>query len=290
MRHLLLVGPSPVNSKASGCAVESFYHLTCICHGSQREGKCMSELQFQSEPVSAWLSMLDHPQEELRRQAAAKLLEIGAAIAEVLPGLTGTLSQANHGQRARAAQVLGDLGTKMLAALPTMRAALRNIVVSDSDADVRTSAAQALALLGPDSQGTVSALVAALKDPLPFVRLSAAHGLAEQGVKARDAVPALTHVMLYDTAPRVRLETAVALWRIDRRAVRVLPVLIQALDDADEAQCWVAADCLGDMGAEAHEAVPALQALLRRPPHSGLIRMSVGLALQRINPEAEDCM
>ena len=48
-------------------------------------------LLYQSEPVSAWLSLLEHPEEEQRRRAAEKLLEISAAIASVLPALSGVL-------------------------------------------------------------------------------------------------------------------------------------------------------------------------------------------------------
>jgi HEAT repeat protein len=243
-------------------------------------------LQYQSEPVSAWLALLDDPEEERRSQAAQKLLEVSAAIAEVLPALSGVLRNAAPPVRARAATVLGDLGTKMLATLPSVRSALRSIILTDSDEDVRTSALQALALLGPDSQGNVGSLMTALKDSLPEVRLSAAHALGEHGSKARDAVPALTTALLHDTSSRVRLEAAVAIWRIDRRSVRVLPMLIQALEDRDEVRRWIAADCLGDMGAEAREAIPALQQLLRTPFRSRLIRMSIALALQRIDPDA----
>src|SRR5438270_9055602 len=93
-------------------------------------------LLYQSEPVSAWLSLLDHPEEEQRRHAAQKLVEISAAIAAVLPALSGVLKNPDRAVRVRAATVLGDLGTKMLATLPSLRAALRTIVLTDSDEEV----------------------------------------------------------------------------------------------------------------------------------------------------------
>jgi HEAT repeat protein len=242
-------------------------------------------LQYQSEPVSAWLSLLEHPEEEQRRRAAEKLLEISAAIASVLPALSGVLRNPDCDARARAAAALGDLGGKMLASIPTLRNALRAIVLTDSDENVRTSAIQSLTRIGPEAQTDVPSLVNSLKDDLPFVRLSAAAGLSELGSKAKAAVPALTSVAFYDASPRVRLEAAVAIWRIDRRAVRILPVLLKALQDPDEVSRWIAADCLGDIGAEAREAVPALQDTLKGNFRSRLIRMSIEFALQRIDAE-----
>jgi HEAT repeat protein len=245
-----------------------------------------ADLLYQSEPVSAWLSLLDHPEEEERRRAAEKLLEISAAIASVLPALGGVLRNPDSGVRARAATALGDLGAKMLAAMPTLRDALRTIVLTDNEENVRTCAIQSLTRIGPEAYTDVPSLVESLKDDLPYVRMSAANGLGELGSKAKPAVSALTSIAFYDPSPRVRLEAAVAIWRIDRLAVRVMPVLVSALKDPDEVSRWIAADCLGEMGAEAREAVPALQDALKGNFRSRLIRMSIELALQRINPEA----
>jgi HEAT repeat protein len=220
-------------------------------------------LQYQSEPVSAWLSLLEHPQEEQRQRAAEQLLEISAAIVAVLPALSGVLRNPDREVRARSVTALGDLGAKMLAVIPNLRQALRTIVLTDSDEEVRTSALRSLARIGPEAQSDVASLINSLKDEFPFVRLSAASGLGELRARARDAVPALTTLSLHDPSPRVRLEAAVAIWRIDRRTGRVLPVLIEALKTGDEVSRWIAADCLGEMGTEAHEAVTALQEALR---------------------------
>jgi HEAT repeat protein len=241
-------------------------------------------LRYQSEPVSAWLSLLDHPEEQQRRRASEKLLEISTAISAVLPALSSVLKDLDTSVRARAATSLGELGSKMLSAVPTLRTALRRIVLTDNDEMVRVNALQSLARIGPESQGDVPSLLTSLQDELPYVRLSAANALAEMGPRAIDALPALTAVALRDPVPRVRLEAAVALWRIDRRSVRVIPVLMEALEDPDEVSRWIAADCLGDIGAEAREAVPALQAALRGEFRSRLIKMSIELALQRIDP------
>jgi HEAT repeat protein len=91
---------------------------------------------------------------------------------------------------------------------------------------------------------------------------------------------------VYDPDPRVRLEAAVALWRIDRSAGKVVPTLIKALRAEDELLRWIAADCLGDIGPEAADAVPTLLAALRENFKLGMIRLGVALALQRIDPVA----
>jgi HEAT repeat protein len=224
----------------------------------------------------------------MRRHAAQKLLDVSAVIAEVLPALSGVLQNADRSARSRAAAVVGDLGMKMLATLPSLRAALRTMILTDSDEEVRSTALQALAHLSADTHRSVEALVASLKDPLPYVRMNAAHALGQLGHKAINALPTLTTVLLYDPAPRVKLEAAVAVWRIDRRVVRALPVLIETLQQPDEVSCWVAADCLGEIGPEAAAAIPALQELLQRPFRSRLIHMSIALALERIDPAAAE--
>jgi HEAT repeat protein len=100
-------------------------------------------------------------------------------------------------------------------------------------------------------------------------------------------MPALIHTALWDEDPAVRLEAAVALWKIDRTGPLVIPALIKALADDNELICWIAADCLGQIGSEAREAVRALQQALRRPFKMALIRRGVALALERIDPHAE---
>jgi hypothetical protein len=76
-------------------------------------------------------------------------------------------------------------------------------------------------------------------------------------------------------------------WTIDRNKLPlVLEVLTRALGEDNELVCWVAADCLGQMGPEAREAIPALRQALRRPFKIGLIGKGVALALRRIDPQA----
>jgi HEAT repeat protein len=72
------------------------------------------------------------------------------------------------------------------------------------------------------------------------------------------------------------------LYKIDRQADKILPMLIKALQDADEVRRWIAADCLGEIGPAAREAIPALREALQKEFRSTLVRTSVELALQKI--------
>lgn len=248
--------------------------------------KLNEALTYRGQPLSAWVRLLEHADEAERRRAVTGLAEIGAALAAVLPALSGALKDASAATRAQVATALGELGAEAMWLLPGVRASLRSHVLTDRDESVRTAALQALVQLGPEARTQVPALIDTLKDQLPYVRLSAAHALSQLGAEAKPAIPALTGVALHDTDSRVRLEAAVAIWHIDKRPGRVVPVLIEALRDADEVHRWIAADCLGEIGPDAAEAVTALQDALRTQYNSRLIHMSIALALERIDPRA----
>src|SRR5262249_26028639 len=118
-------------------------------------------------------------------------------------------------------------------------------------------------------------------------RFHAAVALGDLGPEARPAVAALTHAALWDEDPAVRVEAAMALWKIDRnKGPLVTHALIKALGDDNEVICWIAADCLAQMGPHAREAVPALRQALRRPFKITLIGAGVALALHRVDPQA----
>jgi HEAT repeat protein len=92
----------------------------------------------------------------------------------------------------------------------------------------------------------------------------------------------LIHAALWDEDPAVRLVAAMALWKIDRKGPLVVPALVRALDDANELICWIAVECLGQMGPAARDAVPALERTLQRNFRISLIKTGVKFALERI--------
>src|SRR5262249_1513076 len=159
--------------------------------------------------------------------------------------------------------------------LPSLLAALEEAALHDGDDGVRAEAVRALLRAGPQPATEVGPLIDALHSEVDIVRFHAAAALGDFGPDGRPAVPALIHASLWDEEPAVRVGAAVALWKIDRKGPLVLHVLTKALDDVNELICWVAADCLGQMGPAAREAAPALRQALRRDFRLSLIKAAV---------------
>ena len=167
--------------------------------------------------------------------------------------------------------------------VPLIRTALKERAQVETDEVTRAESVEALTRhIDSAALAPLAGLVESLRDPLPAVRASAAAVLAELGPGARDASSALIQAALRDTEPRVRVQAAVAVWHVERRTQVALPILIAGLESTDEYLRWIAADCLGEIGAEAHEALPALHAALNEPSQPPMIRRSLKLAVDRI--------
>jgi HEAT repeat protein len=112
-------------------------------------------------------------------------------------------------------------------------------------------------------------------------RAIAVLGLGHLGEAAADAIPDLQRA-LHDKNPAVRLYAAQALWRVQGKPDQALPVLAAGLKD--EAAPDLAAMLLGEMGAAASPAVPALGELTRHK--NEYVRAQAMYALGRIGPAA----
>jgi HEAT repeat protein len=238
----------------------------------------------QDPPLADWLTALSHdspfegPQASIGRPGTPPPL---AAVS----GLLSLLSDADRDVRLRAVRALGDLAAEVRWVLPALRAALGEAALHDGDDGIRVEAVRALLRAGPQPATEVGALVDALHSEVDVVRFHAAVTLGDYGPDSQPAVPALIHASLWDEEPAVRVGAAVALWKIDRRDPLVLRVLTRALEDANELVCWVATECLGQMGPAAREAVPALRHALQRDFRFALIKTGLRLALERIDPQ-----
>jgi HEAT repeat protein len=190
--------------------------------------------------------------------------------------------------RLRTVMGLGDLAGAVRQVLPVLRAALREAAHNDGDDGVRAEAVRALLRAGPQAATELDGLVHALHSDLDVERFHAASALGDFGPAGRSGVPALIHASIWDEDPAVRVEAAMALWKIDPvpRVPLVLHVLIRALNDANELICWIAVECLGQMGPAAREAEPALRQALQRDFKISLIKTGVGCALERISAQA----
>jgi HEAT repeat protein len=165
---------------------------------------------------------------------------------------------------------------------------LKETALNDADDGVRAEAVRAMLRAGPQPATEVGALVDALHSDLDVVRFHAAVALEDLAPASRPALPDLIHASLWDEDPAVRVGAAMALWKIDpeNKGPLVVDVLVKALDDPNEMFCWMATDFLGQMGAAAARAIPALRHALERDFKIALIKTGVRLALERIEAQA----
>jgi HEAT repeat protein len=164
-------------------------------------------------------------------------------------------------------------------------------LMQSEDIVQRQGAVLALAKFGPPA---VPALSHALGDKqLVNVRLWAAHALGKIGAKAKGAVPKL-ETALKDPSGLVRVEAALALWRIDQHKEAV-PALTRELKDAGPEVRSGAAEKLGVIGPPAKAAVPGLVEGLKDPGVTIIgrpsgdepvpVREFMGRALKKVDPD-----
>jgi HEAT repeat protein len=125
---------------------------------------------------------------------------------------------------------------------------------------VRREIVWALGQFGPETwKAAVPALVLALGDPDRKVCQGAIHSLGMMGRAAEPAIPALmVHVRNSHF-----LFSRLAAWALARIGPAAVPALVETLWAKDLFVRYEAMWSLGQMGAEARHAVPALRALLR---------------------------
>jgi len=216
-----------------------------------------------------------------RSAAVEAVRDVGPPAAEAaLEPLRKRLKEAKAGERFPLVQALGRLGE---AARPALADLLP--LAETKDPVERFVARQALARIRPDDASFK--LVADLLADAPEVRSPVARFLAEAGPKAAAAAPALRKAM-EDPEPLVRLDAAVALWRIARDE-KALPVALAVLDDPTPATRFTAALEIGHrFASEGKAAVPALRALLWDDAQD--VRTEAASALGRIGPAAKDAV
>ena len=245
------------------------------------------ERLVQDPPLADWLVALSHDSPFERPQASRARGGASPPLAAA-PSLLSLMKDSDGDVRRRAVAALGNLGEEVRRVLPALCAALKEAALNDGDDGVRAEAVRALLRAGSQPATEVGALADAPHSDIDVVRFHAAIALGDLGPAGRPAVPALIHASLWDEEPAVRVEAAMALWKIDDKGPLVLHVLIKALDDANELICWIAAECLGQMGPAARDALPALRRALQRDFRISLIKTGVILALERIDPQVTD--
>jgi HEAT repeat protein len=202
--------------------------------------------------IRAEADLLGDADEEVQAEATAALIAVGPGSDSTVPIMIGVLARdPNASARVHAAQVLGALGQRSRAAIPTVIGAL-----SDSSASVRLVAVNALGRIGlPADQLRIVARVST--DSVPAVRAAAVEALIALHAPA-ETLRAIGERAAQDPDAVVRVEAAYALASSGSPA-RVVPRLVTALDDVDPLVRAAAATVLGRLGPEASSAMVALE-------------------------------
>lgn len=224
---------------------------------------------------------LKHAREPARVHAANALGKIAPDGEAVVPALVAALKDKEKKVRSAAARALGKLGPSAHSAAGPLAHMLR-----DHEFQVRRSAVVALGKIGADPNEVVPhliwalgdchwkvrsdasqalggigtpaapALIAALKDDNPLIRMHAADALGRIEPGPKGAIAPLVELTV-DLYSRVRCRAAIALMRLGE-VDRGCPLLVRILKHRETMVRRAAAEGLAAMGSKAKPALPAL--------------------------------
>lgn len=202
-----------------------------------------------------------------RVQTAAALVELGAAVVEVLPQLEQGLGSEDSEFRLNATLALADIGARAVDAVP----ALIDLLQNDADARVRTAAALALGCISAATREPIAVqqLIQGLKDEDARVRYHAAHTLDKMVAGAGEALPALIETALTDPTFGIRRMIAFNMGNAGEASMGAIPTLIEGTSSPDERKRWWSSYiiwCISSGTGEAvKDAVPALKQAMQDP-------------------------
>ncbi len=147
--------------------------------------------------VPALLKAASEPDPRVRARALDILGDIGLAAADAVPDLTGRLDDEVEDPRRRAAEALGTAGQQSAQAAGSLGEAL----ASDPSGEVRRNAALSLARLGPRAAAAVPALARGMMDENHYVRGFSVYALSRIGTpEAAQALVKHLQTMRWDWA------------------------------------------------------------------------------------------
>jgi HEAT repeat protein/S1-C subfamily serine protease len=202
------------------------------------------------------------------------------AEASDVASLIKSLESPEPPKRARAAEVLGEVGADAKAAVPHLVKLLK-----DKDESVRKNSVQAIVQIGSLTQGDLPGVVDAIKDPNPDIKVSAITAIQLMGPEADIAIPSLIEA-LHDPQTPVRLHAAKALGAMTATAKAAIPTLAKVLEaDKSPDVRAEAVLALSKMGPDARVALPSLEAALKDPNLD--VRLGILSAIESIGPDAK---
>lgn len=221
--------------------------------------------------------------EQSAAESSRALIRIGAPS---IPGIEGGLNSRDASVRELSSRLLREF---------TSASSIKPLIAATRDdaAPVRKEAALSLGSILNSSKSlsfneqravAFPPLLQLTEDKHFQVRAAAFGALAQLGKSSAQVLAAL-HRGLDDSEPLARLEAAKSLWALHQNPATFVPALTKILGTSER---WQAAYALGEMGACASAAIPALARLLReeRVPRPFRTPPSAAFALGKIGSSA----
>jgi HEAT repeat protein len=264
--------------------------VVAVANGNAKAQLDKAENVFEGKPLTDWIKALEDKKPQARIQAATALGRMGFKARPAVPALierfkdeddmvcqAAAVAMGRIADVADLIRVLGDKDVRVRRwgafAIGDLRRSLGGLHPADYSVGFTRDK------LRNDLKAAVPALVEALQDKNDAVRAEVVSALGAIGPPAKEAVPKIT-ALLEDPNKLIRRTAALALWWIDSQAKVAVPILIEGLEDkgADLIDRQACVYVLGEIGAQAEAAVPALIGLLRGIQKSTRTETSVELS------------
>ncbi|MEX2218896.1 MAG: HEAT repeat domain-containing protein [Phycisphaerales bacterium] len=204
----------------------------------------------------------------------------------VIPGLIRVLRAEDAVLRRTASSALSGMAFERDAApfgphLPEVLAAMLR-ALDDPEPQVRMHAYSAIGQMRDGAGAALPTLIEQTRHDDPIRRRQAIRCLQNLGPHAAPALPALQEALTHADA-QTRMSAALALGALGERAWVAVPRLTEGLDDRSEYVAMYCARALGEIGPGAAAAMPRLRAAVAQDPEafSGYGRMAIDLIRPR---------
>lgn len=271
----------PAGGISTGEALEGLEGGTATTPAPMPVDPTVEAVDPESDEFSELVASLSSDDTAERKAAADALVATGRP---AVPELARALESDSASTRAAAAYALNEIGPDAEAATPTLLEVIR-----DDDELVRALALSTLTQVGVESDILLNVLVASIQNESGLVQDIAAESLVNIG---GDAVPALGDLLRNDSVDDLTKTTVARLIGNINQADEIgsdtvqsiIPILAKTLEDDDSGVRIAAADALGDFGALADVAIPALSRSLSGADRD--LKQSVISSLLRIGDQA----
>jgi len=280
--------------------VVPFHNKAIVYSPSQSDRDSKKELPEVVGDIKELTKIAISDENEVKRIIACReLMQYNKKLDKVTSDFISALKSKDKNIRFNATLALAEIGKS----LEGLTAILKNLLIHDTDPQVRAAAALALGNFSFETGKTIAIqeLIQALIDPYLWVRYHAAHALEKM---TRDTVVALSQLVetvLSDSATSVRRQIAFNLGNAGKKSLNALPLLIEGTKSHDERTRWWAcytiwciSSATGDL---AKTAIPALKKAIRDssdyrdenggPPYKYAIHAlcGIGPVVKIIDPE-----